>query len=267
MVKEIRSAHPRMGGRKLYSLLAPEILSLNIRMGRDRFFDLLRSNHLLIRQRRGYHITTDSNHWMRRYPNLIREISPLGPGHILVSDITYWKSGGRYYYISFVTDAYSKKILGANVADNMEASESVKALKQALKHIDPGTSGTVHHSDRGGQYCSYEYVRILKKRGMEISMTNNGDPLENAVAERVNGIIKGEYLFQYNVSTLKEAKKILAEAVRLYNEERPHASLNNMFPSVVYEKRERKEVKRLWRNYYPQKTKDNLLEIFGATSQ
>lgn len=256
MVREIRLKHPKMGGRKLYYLLKPKLLRLNINMGRDKFFDLLRSNYLLIRKRRGCHITTDSNHWMRKYPNLIKDVIPLGPNHILVSDITYWKSQDKYYYISLITDAYSKKILGANVADNMEAVESVKALKEALKHVDARATGIIHHSDRGSQYCSAEYVKVLKKRGIAISMTDNGDPLENAIAERVNGIIKDEYLFQYNVSTLSEAEKILAEVVKLYNEERPHTSLNNMTPAIVYSGLEDREIKRLWQNYYSQKTKN-----------
>jgi putative transposase len=113
---------------------------------------------LLIKQRKRYHVTTNSNHWMKKYPNLIREIEPLGPNHVWVSDITYWKTKGGHYYISFITDAYSRKIVGYHVADTMEAVESVAALKMAIKTLKPGAEGLIHHSDRGSQYCSSAYV-------------------------------------------------------------------------------------------------------------
>jgi putative transposase len=161
-----------------------------IKMGKVAFFDLLRDHNLLIKQRQRYHITTNSKHWMKKYPNLIKDVEPLGPNHIWVSDITYWKTKAGHYYISFITDAYSRKIVGYRVADTMEAVESVTALKMAIKTLNSEATGLTHHSDRGSQYCSSAYVKKLKKRGIEISMTENGDPLENAIAERVNGIKK-----------------------------------------------------------------------------
>src|SRR5699024_4626211 len=145
MIGKIRVSHPKIGGRKLFSMLNKEMKEQKIKMGRDRFFDLLRHNNLLVKRRRSYHKTTNSNHWMRKYPNLIKGVEPIGPNHILVSDITYWKIGGKHYYISFVTDAFSRKIKGYHVAETMEAVESVAALKMALKDINPQATGIIHH--------------------------------------------------------------------------------------------------------------------------
>lgn len=246
----IRKNHKHLGGRKLFDILGGFMDEHQIKMGRDAFFDLLRSGGLLIRNRKRYHVTTDSNHWMRKYPNLIRDIEPLAPNHIWVSDITYWKTKGGHYYISFITDAYSRKIVGYQVAQTMEAIESIYALKMALKGLGPGVFVLIHHSDRGSQYCSAGYVELLRKNNIQISMTENGDPLENAIAERLNGIIKGEYLVDYQINSLEEAKTVLESVVGLYNEERPHSSVGNMVPSQVHNGSLDREVRRLWKNYY-----------------
>jgi transposase InsO family protein len=189
-IGDIRKDHKRYGGRKLFFKLEVFMSERGIKMGKVAFFDLLRDHNLLIKQRQRYHITTNSKHWMKKYPNLIKDVEPLSPNHIWVSDITYWKTKAGHYYISFITDAYSRKIVGYRVADTMEAVESVTALKMAIKTLNSEATGLTHHSDRGSQYCSSAYVKKLKKRGIEISMTENGDPLENAIAERVNGIKK-----------------------------------------------------------------------------
>lgn len=249
-VADIRKDHKRLGGRKLFFKLQGFMLEHDIKMGRDAFFDLLRDHNLLIKQRKRYHVTTNSKHWMKKYPNLIKDLEPLGTNHIWVSDITYWKAKGGHYYISFITDAYSRKIVGYHVADTMEAVESVAALKMAIKILKPGMNGLIHHSDRGSQYCSSVYVKTLKKSNIKISMTENGNPLENAIAERVNGIIKGEYLFNYEIKSLSKAKEILKSVVKLYNEERPHLSLSNSVPSQVHDNNTDIEIKRLWKNYY-----------------
>ena len=249
-ISDIRKDHKRLGGRKLFFKLQDFMNEHHIKMGRDAFFDLLRSNNLLIKQHKRYHVTTNSNHWMKKYPNLIRYIETLGPNHVWVSDITYWKTKGGHYYISFITDAYSRKILGYQVADTMEAIESVAALKMAIKTLKPGADGLIHHSDRGSQYCSSAYVEQLKKNNIAISMTQNGDPLENAIAERINGIIKGEYLFDYEITSLSKAKEILKSVVKLYNEDRPHSSIGNAFPSDLHNNDTDLEIKRLWKNYY-----------------
>jgi transposase InsO family protein len=187
---------------------------------------------------------------MKKYPNLIKDIEPLGPNHIWVSDLTYWKTKGGHYYISFITDAFSRKIVGYQVAENMEAIESVAALKMAMKSLKSGHTGLIHHSDRGSQYCSSQYVSVLQKQNIKISMTENGDPLENAIAERINGIIKGEYLFDYPIKTLLNAKEVLKSVVKLYNEDRPHSSIGNAVPSKVHSNDTDIEIKRLWKNYY-----------------
>jgi transposase InsO family protein len=249
-IGDIRKDHKRLGGRKLFFKLEAFMDEHNIKMGRDAFFDLLRDNKLLVKQRKSHHVTTNSNHWMKKYPNLIKDIEPLGPNHIWVSDITYWKTKGGHYYISFITDAYSRKIVGYHVADTMEAIESATALKMAIKTLKISAKGLIHHSDRGSQYCSSMYVNILKKEGIKISMTENGDPLENAIAERINGIIKGEYLFDYLIKTLLNAKEVLKSVVKLYNEDRPHSSIGNAVPSKVHNNDTDIEIKRLWKNYY-----------------
>lgn len=249
-IGDIRKDHKRLGGRKLFFKLETFMHEHNIKMGRDAFFDLLRDNKLLIKQRKRHHVTTNSNHWMKKYPNLIKDIEPLGPNHVWVSDITYWKTKGGHYYISFITDAYSRKIVGYHVADTMEAIESATALKMAIKRLKISSEGLIHHSDRGSQYCSSMYVNMLKKEGIKISMTENGDPLENAIAERINGIIKGEYLFDYLIKTLLNAKEVLKSVVKLYNEDRPHSSIGNAVPSQVHNNDTDIEIKRLWKNYY-----------------
>lgn len=249
-IVNIRVDHRRLGGRKLFFMLEGFMTDHGIKMGRDAFFNMLRNHNLLIKQRKRYHVTTNSNHWMKRYPNLIKNIEPLGPNNVWVSDITYWKTKVGHYYISFITDAYSRKIIGYHVADTMEAVESVAALKMAIKTLKPGATGLIHHSDRGSQYCSSPYVKTLKKSGVDISMTENGDPLENAIAERVNGIIKGEYLFDYDITSLSKAKGVLKSVVKLYNESRPHSSIGNAVPSQVHNNDTDMEIKRLWKNYY-----------------
>ncbi len=249
-VTEIRKNHKRLGGRKLFYKLEGFMSGHQIKMGRDAFFDFLRDNGLLVRKRKRYHVTTNSNHWMKKYPNLIKDVVPLRPNHVWVSDITYWKTKGGHYYISFITDAYSRKIVGYQVAMTMEAIESVAALKKALKGLFGKILGLIHHSDRGSQYCSAKYVELLKKNNVQISMTENGDPLENAIAERLNGIIKGEYLVDYHINSLTEAKRILEAVVDLYNEERPHSSVSNLTPSEAHQREMSQEIRRLWKNYY-----------------
>jgi transposase InsO family protein len=247
----IRKNHKRMGTRKLYDKLHPFMLEHQIKMGRDALFDLLSSNHLLVRKRKRRIQTTQSFHWLRKYPNLIREFIPTGPNQLWVSDITYWKINGGHVYISFITDAYSHKVVGFHVAQTLEAVESVQALKMALSGLFMEPDGhfqLIHHSDRGVQYCSYEYVKLLQDKNIKISMTENGDPLENALAERLNGILKDEYLIDNPVTSIEEARKVLTRSVSLYNEDRPHMSIGNQYPAVVHEQKIQTE--RLWKNYY-----------------
>ena len=250
-VLKIRKDHKRMGTRKLYEKLHPFMQEFQIKMGRDSLFDLLSSNNLLVRKRKRRIHTTQSFHWLRKYSNLIRDFVPTGPNQLWVSDITYWKIQRGHLFISFITDAYSHKIVGYQVAETLEAIESVQALKMALSGLSEEPDGhfqLIHHSDRGVQYCSNEYVKLLQDKNIKISMTENGDPLENALAERVNGILKDEYLNESRVTSIEEARKVLTRSVILYNEDRPHMSIGNKYPSLVHEKMIQTE--RLWKNYY-----------------
>jgi transposase InsO family protein len=247
-VARIRQSHRRMGGRKLYELLEPFMLEHGIKMGRDALFDLLSANGLLVRKMRRRVCTTNSFHWLRKYPNIIRGFIPSAPDQLWVADITYWKIGTGYVYISFITDAYSRKVVGYHVARTLEALETKAALEMALSGLDGPPEGLVHHSDRGIQYCSSGYVKLLQEHGIGISMTENGDPLENAIAERLNGIIKHEYLTGTEVKDIQGAKRLLGKAVRLYNEERPHASIGYLTPENVHANKLKTE--RLWKSYY-----------------
>ncbi|MCZ2248480.1 MAG: IS3 family transposase [Bacteroidia bacterium] len=236
-VKQIRQSHPRLGTRKLYDKLQPFILDNSIKMGRDALFNLLSTNRLLIRKRKRRIQTTNSYHWLRKYPNLIKNFVPEAPNHLWVSDLTYWKINTQeHLYISFITDAYSHKIVGYHVAETLEAIESIQALQMALSAFERTESllQLTHHSDRGIQYCSKEYVKLLQDKNIQISMTENGDPLENAIAERVNGIIKEEYLDAYQVNNIKEAKELLDSVIQLYNNDRPHLSISNLTPNQVH---------------------------------
>lgn len=248
-VASIRAEHRVMGGRKLYEKLHPFFLEHQIKMGRDALFDLLAANGLLVKKKRRRFITTFSNHWLRKWPNLIREMEVTGINQLWVSDITYFKVASEYVYISLITDAYSHKIVGYHLADTLETIETIQALQMALKQSSPDTRETlIHHSDRGVQYCSETYVKLLQDNSIKISMTENGDPLENAVAERINGIIKGEYLKHYSITTIQQAKEELQRAVRLYNEDRPHFSIGLLTPELVHSKNLITE--KLWKNYY-----------------
>ena len=256
-VKQIRQNHPRLGTRKLYGKLQAFMLENSIKMGRDALFNLLAANHLLIRKRKRRITTTNSYHWLRKYPNLIRNFVPTAPHQLWVSDITYWKINAQeHLYISFITDAYSHKIVGYQVAETLEAIESVQALQMALSAFEGAESHLqlTHHSDRGIQYCSREYVKLLQDNNIQISMTENGDPLENAIAERVNGIIKEEYLDAYEVNDIKEARGLLDRVIQLYNNDRPHLSISNLTPNQVHHSQNPLKTEKLWKNYYQKKT-------------
>ncbi|RAR46195.1 IS3 family transposase [Flavobacterium lacus] len=254
-VLEIRENHRHIGTRKLYEMLQPFLLEHQIKIGRDALFDLLASNCLLVRRKKRKITTTDSYHRFKKYPNLIRDFVPQKSNQLWVSDITYWKISNGFVYISFITDAYSRKIVGYHVAQTMEAVETIEALKMAISGFlnEPDCPFQLtHHSDRGMQYCSDMYVRLLKNNNINISMTENGDPLENAIAERINGIIKEEYLNDYTVDTIEQAKELLSAVVKLYNNERPHQSIGFLTPNQVHEKNIKTE--KLWKNYYQKNT-------------
>lgn len=250
-VLRIRKNHRHMGGRKLFELLQPFLLEHQIKMGRDRLFDVLSANCLLVRRKKKQSITTDSFHRFKKHPNLIRDFVPISSNQLWVSDITYWRIRDGFTYISFITDAYSRKIVGYHLGDSLQTSETIQALKMALSNLPEEYKNglqLMHHSDRGTQYCSNEYVKLLEENSISISMTENGDPLENAVAERVNGIIKEEYLNDYQVENIQEAKELLDAVIKLYNNERQHMSIGNLTPNQVHQNNIKTE--KLWKNYY-----------------
>lgn len=252
-VKKIRTDHPRLGTRKLLVKLIPVLKEHHIKMGRDALFTILSGNQLLIRKRRRRIQTTQSFHWLRKYPNLIKDFVPSAINQLWVSDITYWKVKDKHLYLSFITDAYSHKIVGYNVGETLETIESLQALRMALSALGAEShSQLIHHSDRGLQYCSHAYVQLLKENNIRISMTENGNPRENAVAERLNGIIKNEYLDNLKISSVSQARQVINSIVALYNNERPHMSIGNSTPGQIHNS-EQQTPKRLWRNYYQKK--------------
>ena len=247
-VRRIRLRHPVIGGRKLHTLLQPFLHEHQIKLGRDAFFALLGEHNLLIKRKRKQTITTYSRHWLRKYPNLIKDLNIDRSNQVWVSDITYLKTKTGFVYLSLVTDAYSHRVMGYHAADSLESVHSVKALQMALTAANRPVNGLTHHSDRGVQYCSREYVKLLQDNHIKISMTENGDPLENPIAERINGIIKNEYLFEHKVQDRKHAEQVLQNAVNLYNQERPHYSLGMLTPNIVF--KNNFPVQKLWKNYY-----------------
>jgi len=247
LVDKERRLMPRIGGRKLLQCIQPS-LPEELYLGRDSFFDFLREYNLLVRKRRYRVRTTYSNHWLRKYPNLIREFTANRSNQLWVSDITYINTLEGFGYLSLVTDAYSRKIIGWQVGSTLEARHTVKALQMALKQLPKDAKRVCHHSDRGIQYCCDQYVRLLNKNHIVISMTENGDPRENAIAERVNGILKDEWLNQIKFKTRSEATSQLEQIIRIYNQNRPHCSLDMRTPEYAHQ--QSGELKKHWKNYY-----------------
>ncbi|SFB95645.1 Transposase InsO and inactivated derivatives [Kaistella jeonii] len=232
LVEDLRLIQPHLGGRKLHFMLKVPLKSLKV--GRDKFFDILRANHLLIIPTRSYHITTNSHHRFRKHKNLILDYQISKPNQVWVADITYIGNRANPSYLSLVTDAYSKKIVGHHVADNLNTESSLMALKNALKNKKVNLESLIHHSDRGLQYCSNEYQKLLENNNIKCSMTQNSDPYENAVAERINGILKQEFdIDKYDIET-KLRRKIVDESIEIYNEIRPHFSNHYLTPNQMH---------------------------------
>ena len=253
-ITKIRVHQPRIGGRKLHHMLRLFMQQHGMAMGRDAFFKLLAGHGLLVRKRKKRKpITTDSFHRYKKYKNLIRDLVPVSPNQLWASDITYIGLKDGFAYLSLITDAYSRKIVGFCLSKSLDASGSIKALQMALNN-HPDCKNLVHHSDRGVQYCCNAYVGILKKRELQISMTENGDPLENAMAERVNGILKDE-LLQDSYTSFAAAQEGVARAVSVYNHLRPHTSIGYKTPVEVHTGAEK--VERKWKNYYVKKQGTN----------
>lgn len=234
LVQEIRMRMPRIGTRKLYHLLKVEFEERGIKLGRDALNDYLRAEHLLIKPKKNYTKTTNSKHWLRKHPNLLSEIEVNRPEEVFVSDITYLKNAERIYYLSLVTDAYSRKIMGYHVGDDLSAENAVQALKMAVKER-LNNKDLIHHSDRGLQYASAVYQLELQRNQIKPSMTDGYDCYQNALAERINGILKQEFLL-YACQTKEELELLVKESIETYNQERPHLSLQMNTPAEVHKK-------------------------------
>lgn len=277
-VKEIRKQMPRIGGRKLQYLLTPFLEEHGIRTGRDKLFDILADNGLLVRRRKRRKVaTTDSRHPYRRYPNLVKDMELLSAHKVWVSDITYLRIGDDFGYLSLITDAYSKKIVGHNLYPSLKAEGSLLALDMALDQCSD-TSGLIHHSDRGCQYCCTAYREQLESRGIAISMTERGDPYENAIAERVNGILKHELGLDDEFINFEQAIKAVERAIGTYNNDRPHASCDYLTPEQAEEvqgpmkyrwKKKKKEGAKISKvcNYFSGPMNDSVSEIQDQEKQ
>lgn len=248
LVREIREEMPFIGTRKLLYLLTPKLEEHSIKMGRDQLFNLLRFHGLLVRRRQRKVCTTNSHHWLKKYPNLIKELILTGSEQLWVSDITYVRTLQGFSYLSLIMDAYSKKIMGYSLYATLEADGCLEALVMAIKNRRCHTSFfLIHHSDRGVQYCSGKYVDILAKENITISMTQDSNPCDNSMAERVNGIIKNEFKKDQTYRNHKEACKAIAKDIAIYNNKRPHGSVDYLTPEVAHNYKE--PMKKRWKNY------------------
>ena len=225
---------PRLGTRKLYELMKSQLIESGIKLGRDGLFDYLREEKLLIRPKRRYTKTTQSQHWMKKHPNLLKELTPQSPEEVFISDITYVESDEGVHYLSLVSDAYSRKIMGYCLSHDLATQHMVTALKRAIKQRQY-SKAAIHHSDRGLQYCSRAYQRVLNKAGIRPSMTDGYDCYQNAMAERINGILKQEFLIN-RCKTYDELNTLIQQSVRIYNQMRPHLSLGMKTPEYVHQK-------------------------------
>jgi transposase InsO family protein len=232
-VKQQRTQQPRVGTRKLYEALQTSFEAAHIKVGRDSLFDILRENNMLVKRKRAYAKTTNSYHHFHKYNNLIKELRITKPNQVWVSDITYIRTVKGFCYLALITDMYSRKIIGYDISDSLELSGCLRALKKALWHSRPAAK-LIHHSDRGVQYCSHMYVNELKKRGIKISMTEENHCYENAIAERVNGILKDEFYLDQCFFSTDHAKKATKTAIKIYNTKRLHLSLGYKTPNMVF---------------------------------
>lgn len=237
LVREQRKIHPRIGVRKILFLIEPELAEMGISIGRDRLFALLREHGLLVKRRSRCAKTTDSLHGFHVWPNLIRNIVPSMPHQVWVSDLTYIRTDEGFMYLSLITDAYSRKIVGSFASDSLETYGCIRALDMALAQLPEGAC-PIHHSDRGTQYCCGDYIKLLQRHECLISMTENNHCYENAKAERVNGILKDEYGLGQTFRSKRQAACAARQAIAIYNERRPHTKLNFQTPAYVHAREE-----------------------------
>lgn len=247
LIKKVRKKKPRCGTRKLYLELKDDFEILNVNIGRDKLFNLMRANNLLVRKRKNYTKTTNSHHWLKKYPNIAKDIDPKRPNQLWVADITYIRTNTGFVYLYLITDAYSRKIVGWYLSDDLLADSATKALEMALE-AETIIGELIHHSDRGIQYCSSKYVTILEQENIKISMTENSDPLENAIAERINGILKDEWINDMKIDGLADGIQKVGNIIEIYNTDRLHSSIDMLTPVQAHQMIG--ELKRHWKNYY-----------------
>jgi transposase InsO family protein len=251
LIKNKREIWKRGSGRNLHQCLQPEFKTHGIKIGRDKFFDVLRNNHLLIKSKRSRTKTTCSYHHFNRYKNCIENTVPARANEIWVADITYlWlKPQDKFCYLSIITDLYSRKIVGHCVHESLNVKGCIDALKQAIRNRKDKTGTLIHHSDRGVQYCCHAYVKLLQKDRIQISMTQTGDPLENAVAERIHKTIKEEFTDdrQINFCNIDEAKTEIKKFIEFYNQQRPHRSVQWLTPNAAHQCTG--ALRRVWKTY------------------
>jgi len=232
-VRDIRRYQPRVGGKKLYKLLKADLDKLEGSIGRDKFFDILRKHRLLVKRRKKYVTTTDSWHRFHKYKNKLKEKLLTGPNQAYASDITYLRTREGFVYLFLQTDVWSRKITGWYLSESLAIDGAIRALQMTIKQC-PKPEEVIHHSDRGIQYCCKEYVEILNRHKMEISMTEQNHCYENAMAERVNGILKQEFLLDEAFANKAVALKAVKQAIESYNNRRPHWSLNLYTPQQIH---------------------------------
>lgn len=233
LVQNERKEQPRIGSRKLHFTLQEQFKLENLKVGRDRLFDILRDNKMLIRRKKAYTKTTNSFHRFYKYKNMIKDMEITRPNQVWVADITYIRTQKGFCYLSLITDLYSRKIVGHHLNNTLELAGCLRAFQSALVKAQP-VANVIHHSDRGIQYCSNQYVEELKKRGFQISMTEEKHCYENAVAERVNGILKDEFFLDQIFFNMEHARKATKNAIEIYNDKRIHLSLQFKTPNQVY---------------------------------
>jgi transposase InsO family protein len=239
LVDAQRKLLPRLGTRKLYYLIKGQLEARRIKFGRDKLFELLKECNLLIYPQRRYIQTTMSKHWMKKWPNIIKDKSITGSDQVWVSDITYIKTEQGNCYLNMITDVYSRKIVGYALDNTMQTESMIKALEMATKQKVNQEVQTIHHSDRGLQYCSKEYVELTAKNNIKLSMTENPDPYENALAERMNRTIKEEFGLNRKLKNKEQVAQLLKESINLYNQYRPHLALMMRTPEEIYQKKSR----------------------------
>lgn len=233
VVNNVRSLMPRTGSKKTHMDAKPILEKMGLKYGRDKLHKVLKDNDMMIKPKKKYTVTTDSNHRFRKYKNLIKNIEIVRPEQVFVTDITYIRVQDGFAYLFLITDAYSKKIMGWTINYTMKVKDGKKAVLMAHKNrIYIGN--VIHHSDRGIQYCTPSYIQYANKKGMVTSMTEDAHVYENAIAERVNGILKTEFGIDRGFRSLKEARAVIAQSIHTYNNQRRHMSLDYLTPNFVH---------------------------------